>query len=566
MHDADVEEYLRHFGYLGAVANAESFDDALIRFQRRFSLATTGRVDDATRAAMARPRCGVPDPQPGTRVLGMGDAWQKQRLAWTVEQSTQQVPDASAAVAMACDIWSTYTPLSFVEVGPGESADIIVRFDSGAHGDGFPHDGPGNVLAHAFFPPPLSVGDELAGDMHFDDDEAWTVRMPIAANEFDLVTVALHELGHSLGLDHSFDHGDIMFPFITGVQRHLSDADITRIRALYGDGHDGRGDPFDGHATTALWYTGPDQLHCFTVTPVKGRRTKRQVAGVWGPWRELGGEYEPSFSVNPAGVAVGDASVVFARSHQQAIYAQHLGAVDGPVHDLGGSHASSFFATGMAGRPTVFVNAREPDPDVLPSLGQRPMLLLERSFDGATLTPWAVVASDVPVLPAVATHADDSATLVACVSGGLMAAEGSVGSWSEFVALPDHPPLDLGYPFEPISAASTSETTLDVVAVTSDRELIHTRRDVGSWSEWHSFGHDWNRGTLASDGMGNLALVAGRHRGRAFLTRLEDGGWTDWQQLGDRNAIFGVAAQAGRMDLILRRAPRGVSTHHTLPF
>lgn len=76
-----------------------------------------------------------------------------------------------ALMYYALKVWSDITPLNFHEVA-GSAADIQIDFSRADHNDGYPFDGPGGTVAHAFFP-----GDHhAAGDTHFDDDEAWTFR------------------------------------------------------------------------------------------------------------------------------------------------------------------------------------------------------------------------------------------------------------------------------------------------------------------------------------------------------------------------------------------------------
>lgn len=76
-----------------------------------------------------------------------------------------------ALMYYALKVWSDITPLNFHEVA-GNNADIQIDFSKADHNDGYPFDGPGGTVAHAFFP-----GDHhTAGDAHFDDDEYWTFR------------------------------------------------------------------------------------------------------------------------------------------------------------------------------------------------------------------------------------------------------------------------------------------------------------------------------------------------------------------------------------------------------
>lgn len=95
------------------------------------------------------------------------------------------------------------------------------------------------VLAHAWQPGTEAIagpGGTILGDMHF--DTAWTwVDNPADVpfnGQYDFYTVALHELGHSLGLGHSNVFGSVMYPFYGGALRTLTADDIAGIQAIYG--------------------------------------------------------------------------------------------------------------------------------------------------------------------------------------------------------------------------------------------------------------------------------------------------------------------------------------------
>jgi hypothetical protein len=117
------------------------------------------------------------------------------------------------------------------EVSSAASADIVILWAIGDHGDGSPFDVINGVLAHAFFPPPNGP---FEGDAHFDDGENWTLDVRSGSSQpIDLVTVAAHEIGHSLGLGHSQVSGALMAPFYNGSHRFLLQDDIDGIRFLY---------------------------------------------------------------------------------------------------------------------------------------------------------------------------------------------------------------------------------------------------------------------------------------------------------------------------------------------
>ena len=80
----------------------------------------------------------------------------------------------------------------------------------------------------------------LEADMVFNSLFQWSTS---GWSEHDVQTVALHEFGHWLGLDHTNVYGSIMYPQIMGVQHHLHSVDIAGIQYIYGSG--GSEDPSD---------------------------------------------------------------------------------------------------------------------------------------------------------------------------------------------------------------------------------------------------------------------------------------------------------------------------------
>ncbi|MEZ4399025.1 MAG: matrixin family metalloprotease [Kofleriaceae bacterium] len=239
-----AQRYLARFGYLNTAGPGPDVldaatSDALAAFQRRLALPETGDLDAATKLAMEQPRCGNPDlhPSPGGPVAefvlrGCSYFAKHRTLTYALTLGTPDlsVSAARAAIARALATWSAEVGLDFAEVDAASGPVLTFGWYTGDHGDGSAFDGAGNTLAHAFYPP--TCGGTYAGRCHFDDDEGWSTAP--GPGQFDLETVALHEIGHLLGLSHSTVAGAVMFPTYGGPRRALTADDVAGIRALYG--------------------------------------------------------------------------------------------------------------------------------------------------------------------------------------------------------------------------------------------------------------------------------------------------------------------------------------------
>ncbi|XP_066588730.1 matrix metalloproteinase-2 isoform X2 [Prorops nasuta] len=169
-------------------------------------------------------------------------------------------------LSKALDIWARNSKLTFQEINSND-ADILVYFHQGYHGDGYPFDGRGQILAHAFFP-----GRDRGGDAHFDAEEIWLLQDDSNDEGTSLFAVAAHEFGHSLGLAHSSVQGALMYPWYQGLSPNyeLPEDDRHGIQQMYGSPED------------KLWGRIPGgPFHPERATP---RTTKTTVVPT-RPWR-----------------------------------------------------------------------------------------------------------------------------------------------------------------------------------------------------------------------------------------------------------------------------------------
>jgi hypothetical protein len=86
-----------------------------------------------------------------------------------------------------------------------------------------------STLASAFLPPPVN-NYSIAGDIQFNTGQVWN----IGGGTYDLFTVAAHEFGHALGMEHSTNSFAVMYSTYTNRKTGLYSDDIAGIQSIYG--------------------------------------------------------------------------------------------------------------------------------------------------------------------------------------------------------------------------------------------------------------------------------------------------------------------------------------------
>ncbi|XP_078235495.1 matrix metalloproteinase-28 isoform X2 [Pogona vitticeps] len=175
---AAAERFLEKYGYFESQhqgSNLAEFSEAIREFQWLSHLPVSGALDASTLHRMRLPRCGVRDTEGHTA-------------------------------------WKARTGAPFAGETARRRRKRRYLHQSGA-------------LAHAFFP--------RRGEAHFDDDERWSLG---GGKGHNLFVVVAHEIGHTLGLEHSPVRNALMSPYYKKLGKDfiLNWDDILAIQNLYG--------------------------------------------------------------------------------------------------------------------------------------------------------------------------------------------------------------------------------------------------------------------------------------------------------------------------------------------
>ena len=298
-------DYLSTFGYLDTgnsddseslvIVTEEAKTQALRQFQKYYGLQETGEVDELTSIAMNTPRCGVPDKDgPDEEIIGMektkektekknrrrksrrrgkrfihsSTKWTDTRLSFRFNNYTSDLPESltRAAFREAFDLWEEASALEFYEETRSQvAADIEIAYITGVHNDQSVFNN--LVLGHAFFP--------RVGWLHMNDHFMWNHK---SFRGMDTMFVAVHELGHILGLRHS-KVGSIMHASYPGYTSDikLSQDDIDGIQDLYGPNPCLPNNPCKNRGVCSKSHVAGQKVTCACTIGWTGRKCQTSI-------------------------------------------------------------------------------------------------------------------------------------------------------------------------------------------------------------------------------------------------------------------------------------------------
>lgn len=245
----DILSHLHSYGYLNFTSDlnyetinetSDKYIQALRTFQKQYNLPADDELNAKTLELMRHRRCGNRDLI--NYNVGYSNKWTNKTVTWEVYRLIDtRIVDL---IQKAFEIWSKNADIKFMRADV--TPDISISFGKTRHfcaksfkvcSNSF--DGIGGVLAHADLP---NIN-QAPVEIHFDADEKWDYAMQESSNtHINFFEVVVHEIGHALGIYHSFNPDAIMYAyykpkmFHNSHKQHLDipDDDKHAIQALYG--------------------------------------------------------------------------------------------------------------------------------------------------------------------------------------------------------------------------------------------------------------------------------------------------------------------------------------------
>jgi hypothetical protein len=189
------------------------------------------------------------------------DLFTKFNAKWSTAQWQDAILSAAQQWAQAANI--NFTVVSDNGTSPG----------GGSYQQGDPGMGDIRIGGYAMntsylglgYQPPPANNYSIAGDL--DLNTAAAINM---GSTYDLQTIAMHEIGHALGLDHSTTSSAVMYKSYHGTLKGLTTDDVNGIRAIYGAR---QADVYDSVASNDTFLTATPLTTLLDPTALTGQAT-----------------------------------------------------------------------------------------------------------------------------------------------------------------------------------------------------------------------------------------------------------------------------------------------------